>query len=163
MGNFRSDSRGGGFGGGRGGGYSRGGFGGGRGGGRFGGRDGGFDRPRPQMHEVTCDKCKKLCEVPFKPTGDKPVFCSDCFRKEGDSGSRGDFGSREKSGSGISSDQFNQINKKLDKIIAFLDKIEFEEEGEDEDSILEEDDEEETEDEAPEAEDKPAKEPRAKK
>jgi len=42
---------------------------------QFGNRD----RERPQMHEATCSDCGKRCEVPFKPTGDKPVYCSQCF------------------------------------------------------------------------------------
>lgn len=56
-------------------------------GGGFGGRDRGRDRDRgpKQMHHAVCDNCGKDCEVPFKPTGDKPVLCSDCFSK-----SRGD-------------------------------------------------------------------------
>ena len=37
------------------------------------------DRERPQMHEAICADCGKKCEVPFKPTGDKPVYCSECF------------------------------------------------------------------------------------
>lgn len=32
------------------------------------------------MHKVVCSECGKDCEVPFKPTGDKPVFCNDCFK-----------------------------------------------------------------------------------
>lgn len=43
---------------------------------RFGGDR---DRERPQMHEAICSDCGKRCEVPFKPTGDKPVYCSQCF------------------------------------------------------------------------------------
>jgi CxxC-x17-CxxC domain-containing protein len=60
---------------------------------KFGNRDGGsrsFDRPsagrssfgdrdRPTMHRATCSDCGKSCEVPFKPTGSKPVYCSECF------------------------------------------------------------------------------------
>lgn len=65
---------------------------GGRGGSRgFGNRDrGGFDRrgsDRPQMHHAICSNCGNDCEVPFKPTGDKPVFCSDCFKKQDHSSS----------------------------------------------------------------------------
>ena len=61
-----------------------GGFGGGYGGGgRSGG--GGFDRPR-EMHKAVCADCKKECEVPFKPSGDRPVYCRDCFSKRRDSG-----------------------------------------------------------------------------
>ena len=52
-------------------------FGGGRGG--FGGRDG----ARPQMHQATCGKCGQDCQVPFRPTGDRPVFCKTCFDSQG--------------------------------------------------------------------------------
>lgn len=40
----------------------------------------GMDR---QMHKTTCSECGNECEVPFKPTGDKPVFCNNCFGKRG--------------------------------------------------------------------------------
>lgn len=42
----------------------------------------GFDRPRT-MHPAVCSNCGKQCEVPFKPTGEKPVLCRDCFRESG--------------------------------------------------------------------------------
>jgi CxxC-x17-CxxC domain-containing protein len=57
------------------------------------------DRERPQMYEATCSDCGKRCEVPFKPTGDKPVYCSQCFTNHGGS-SRSDSserGGRERS------------------------------------------------------------------
>ncbi len=54
-------------------------FGGGR---SFGGDRGGFGGRRP-MHQAVCSKCGKDCEVPFRPTGDRPVFCSNCFEHEG--------------------------------------------------------------------------------
>lgn len=31
------------------------------------------------MHKANCAECKRNCEVPFKPTGSKPVLCRDCF------------------------------------------------------------------------------------
>jgi CxxC-x17-CxxC domain-containing protein len=34
-----------------------------------------------QMHAVTCAECGNETEVPFEPRGDRPVYCSDCFRK----------------------------------------------------------------------------------
>ena len=43
-----------------------------------GGRDFG-QRSQMQMHEAICAECGQKCEVPFKPTGDKPVYCSNCF------------------------------------------------------------------------------------
>lgn len=33
-----------------------------------------------QMYKVKCAKCGKDAEVPFEPKGDRPVYCSDCFR-----------------------------------------------------------------------------------
>ncbi|MBI2103201.1 DNA-directed RNA polymerase [Candidatus Woesearchaeota archaeon] len=34
-----------------------------------------------EMHKATCSECGNECEVPFKPTEGKPVFCRDCYRK----------------------------------------------------------------------------------
>lgn len=79
MGNFNRDNKrsGGGFNRGSGGGRS---FGGGQ---RFGGRD-----DNKQMHKATCSECGTACEVPFRPTGDRPIYCSDCFSKQGGGESR---------------------------------------------------------------------------
>ena len=44
---------------------------------------GGFGRdfgPR-EMHKATCSECNSECEVPFKPTEGKPVYCKECYRK----------------------------------------------------------------------------------
>ena len=38
-----------------------------------------FDRGPREMHKATCSECKKECEVPFKPSEDRPVYCRDCF------------------------------------------------------------------------------------
>jgi CxxC-x17-CxxC domain-containing protein len=48
-----------------------------------------FTNDRQEMHKATCDKCGNSCEVPFRPTGSKPVFCRDCFRKNEGFDSRG--------------------------------------------------------------------------
>jgi CxxC-x17-CxxC domain-containing protein len=124
---------------------SRGGFGrddrrGGRGfGGRSGGRGFGGDRnfsrgDRKNMVDVVCDKCGKDCQVPFKPTGDKPVLCRECFEGQG-SLNRKTFSDSSQSSSGISKEQFNELNSKLDRILEILESIEFEnlEEGDEED------------------------------
>lgn len=120
----RGDRRGGDRGGFRGGRDSgRGGFGGGRGGFR-GGRD--EDRP---MYQATCSNCGNDCEVPFRPTGSKPVLCNNCFRagRSDDRAPRREFSRRdhEDSGSmGKSSEhidlQFAQLNEKLDRILKRL-------------------------------------------
>jgi CxxC-x17-CxxC domain-containing protein len=105
------------------------------------------------MHEAICAKCGKSCQVPFRPTGDKPVYCSDCFRQQNDSGSSGGFGSRERSPvsaqPGISVDQFKQLNIKLDKILKLLSELEIDvsdDEDEEVDENLDEDAEDEKED-----------------
>jgi CxxC-x17-CxxC domain-containing protein len=49
---------------------------------RFGsGGGGGGGGSQRQMFPTTCSECGKATEVPFQPRGDKPVYCSDCFRK----------------------------------------------------------------------------------
>ncbi len=42
---------------------------------------GGGRGPRPQreMHPAVCSGCGAETQVPFRPTGDRPVYCSDCF------------------------------------------------------------------------------------
>lgn len=47
--------------------------------GGFGGRR--SSGPR-EMHSATCASCGKTCQVPFQPTGEKPVYCSDCFESQ---------------------------------------------------------------------------------
>lgn len=64
--------------------------------GRSGGGDRGRDSERMPMHRATCAECNQSCEVPFKPTGSRPVFCRDCFKGnqgQGESQSGG-FGGR---------------------------------------------------------------------
>ena len=34
-----------------------------------------------EMHKATCSECGEECEVPFKPTEGKPVYCKECYRK----------------------------------------------------------------------------------
>lgn len=74
-------------------------FGGGKhsgGGGKFGGGKGRDDRGgRPsgksfEKFKANCSECHSSCEVPFRPSGDKPVYCSDCFSKRSSDDARGD-------------------------------------------------------------------------
>lgn len=61
------------------------------GGRRFGGGGGGRNMGRPQMHQATCSECGEECEVPFRPSSDKPVYCDNCFGdKKGASPRRSD-------------------------------------------------------------------------
>ena len=41
----------------------------------------GFGGGSREMHKATCEECKNECEVPFKPSGDRPVYCKECFSK----------------------------------------------------------------------------------
>jgi CxxC-x17-CxxC domain-containing protein len=36
-----------------------------------------------EMFSATCSSCGKEALVPFQPSGDKPVYCSDCFQQRG--------------------------------------------------------------------------------
>jgi CxxC-x17-CxxC domain-containing protein len=46
----------------------------------YGNRSAGSSAPR-QMFAVKCATCGKDTQVPFEPRGDRPVYCSDCYRK----------------------------------------------------------------------------------
>lgn len=81
-----------------------------------------FDRPRRQpdtrygndfqertLHKVVCAECGNACEVPFRPSGDRPVYCRDCFSKHNAGGS---FNNR--SGSGLRERSFG-AGRRFDK------------------------------------------------
>lgn len=106
-----------------------------RGGGRGfgGGRDRGMRDSGPrEMFKTVCSNCGKDCEVPFRPTSGKPVYCSDCFETMGgrsaDGGrnerperrDRPSFDRHQTSARVDNSKQFEDFNKKLDKIIELL-------------------------------------------
>jgi len=38
------------------------------------------EEPRPKTR-IICAACAKVDMVPFKPKGDRPVYCEECFRK----------------------------------------------------------------------------------
>lgn len=105
MGDFRSDNR-------R---DNRGGF-----------RGRGGDRERTQMYDAVCHECGKNCQIPFRPSSGKPVYCSDCFEKNGggrkDRGPRRSGPSRGGSDSGLSdlSRKVEALDAKLDRVIKML-------------------------------------------
>lgn len=101
----------------------------GGGGGGFRGRDGrqGRDRGPVTMHHAVCDQCGKDCEVPFRPSGDKPVYCDNCFAgkksggdsRGGDRFVRKDFASKPAS-SGSNDEvkkQLVMLNEKMERLI----------------------------------------------
>jgi CxxC-x17-CxxC domain-containing protein len=51
------------------------------GGARGGGGGAGYaSRPQREMFSATCSQCGNEARVPFQPSGDKPVYCRDCFQ-----------------------------------------------------------------------------------
>jgi len=83
------------------------------GGGSFSGQGG-----RREMHKVVCSNCGKACEVPFEPTGSKPVYCRECFGKSGGGADSKRF--QDRSPRKPDNEQFEVINRKLDKILEML-------------------------------------------
>ena len=54
----------------------------------FGG-GGGYDRGEREMHPAVCAECGKDTTVPFRPRGDRPVYCSDCYSRQSPGGRGG--------------------------------------------------------------------------
>lgn len=78
------------------------------------------------MYDATCSNCGKPCQVPFRPTNGKPVYCSDCFEKMGN---RSDSNSRRPERTEFRSPnpsfdsnkaQFDALNAKLDRLLNLL-------------------------------------------
>jgi CxxC-x17-CxxC domain-containing protein len=101
---------------------------------RPGGGNRNFGRPRftndrQEMYSATCANCGKQCEVPFRPTGNKPVLCRECFqnnrgsdlrRPERSSFDRPRFNNEDRSRTNDYTAQFESLNAKMDKILDLL-------------------------------------------
>lgn len=81
------------------------------------GRSHGRDRGRRDdsfrertMTKVICAECGIECEVPFKPSSDRPVYCRDCFAKRKGGGS---FGEKRDDSSGGENREFGPKKKSL--------------------------------------------------
>ncbi len=74
------------------------------------------DRSGKGMYSAICDDCGNKCLVPFKPSSDKPIYCSSCFEKRGNSHD----GESKGSGNNIQSEKLDIIIEKLEKIILAL-------------------------------------------
>ena len=112
------------------------------------------DRPT-QMFQATCTECGERCEVPFKPSGGKPVLCKACFSQNGpaktrdrDRDSRPSYGSdrsdsRGSDSRGSSSSngpdlskiqrQLSTIEAKLDQLLEMFEDMDEEEDEDDKD------------------------------
>jgi len=109
--------------------------------GRKEGFNGGDNRGPVTMHSAICSTCKKSCEVPFRPTGDKPVYCRDCFAGRagmgGDRSNRRDFRKESRdfidtslksnfkndNGNNEIKKQLDSINIKLERLITVVQSI----------------------------------------
>ena len=40
-----------------------------------------FRGEQREKHQAVCAECGQECTVPFKPSGDRPVYCQECYRK----------------------------------------------------------------------------------
>lgn len=40
----------------------------------------GYGRQQREMYPAVCASCGQETTVPFQPSGDKPVYCRDCFQ-----------------------------------------------------------------------------------
>ena len=82
----------------------------------------GFEEKK--MHKAMCDKCGQECEVPFRPTGEKPVYCRPCFGKPGGSDNR--FAAADNRHTSPAprtenyAEQFKAVNAKLEMIMKAL-------------------------------------------
>lgn len=109
----------------------------------FGGDRGGRRDDRGTMFKAVCNECHKDCEVPFRPSSDKPIYCDSCFKnKRGNESPRREFGDRRGRGDkrdfsnrpnfqrpqgGQSQDeikkQLSELNNKLDRLISSIEKL----------------------------------------
>lgn len=80
------------------------------------GRDDRSSFEEKRMFEAVCSECGDACEVPFKPSSGKPVYCSECFGKS-DNGSNKSSECPSRSNDNT---QFEILNEKLDKILRAL-------------------------------------------
>ena len=86
-----------------------------------------FNREQGEMYQATCANCGKQCEVPFRPTGSKPVLCRECFQNNRGSDSRQRFDrprfDRDSNQNRPNyQTQFDELNAKMDKILDLLTK-----------------------------------------
>lgn len=59
-----------------------------------GGSSGGRDHGPITLHEAICDQCGSPCEIPFRPTPGKLVYCNTCFKDKKEGGNGGGFSPR---------------------------------------------------------------------
>lgn len=78
---------------------------------------GGFDRGEArQTFKAVCADCGRDCDLPFKPSGSRPVYCRDCFKKHSPEESGGErYESRGDSRRGGDRPMFSAVCDNCDK------------------------------------------------
>lgn len=102
---------------------------------------GGFGGNQAAMHDAICSDCGNTCQVPFRPTGEKPVYCNNCFgaHKGADAGGfnkfeKKDFGPRrddrgadrhdhKPAGAPVVSASMHDLKRRVDELHVKLDKL----------------------------------------
>jgi len=56
-----------------------------------GGSGGGSYGGERQMYPVVCAECGCQTQVPFQPSGDRPVYCSKCYNERPERAARGRY------------------------------------------------------------------------
>ena len=82
-----------------------------------------FDREEKRMFDAECDKCGNDCQVPFRPTGERPVYCRECFGKNGPDRESRPQRAPEARVVEYRVDEFKKLNEKLDAIVAALGRL----------------------------------------
>lgn len=67
-----------------------------------------------ELFDARCDRCGKDCQIPFRPTGGKPVYCRECFNKH-------DEGARKEFPSDATAAELRELHRKVDMILHALD------------------------------------------
>jgi CxxC-x17-CxxC domain-containing protein len=85
------------------------------------GNKGGFDRGPKEMHKAECATCGKTCEVPFRPTGNRPVYCNDCFTKtDAPRAPRREFTPRPDQAFNDLKAELRVVNQNLERLITLM-------------------------------------------
>jgi len=107
------------------------------------GGGGGFRKPgfqrtngqsfeRAQLYPAVCASCNKACEVPFRPNGQRPVYCKDCFGANREGAPMGQSPKREfRAPAAVSvapapkveDSRINDLRRQMDGINSKLDRL----------------------------------------
>ncbi len=82
-----------------------------------------------EKYQAICNECNAACEVPFRPNGKKPIYCSNCFKGKEDSASHTHTSARPASFKREAPErddikkQFAILNAKIDKLTKIVETM----------------------------------------